>query len=461
MTAMTGHFTFIGAAFLFCFAFLMPSTVAVAREEKAGSDEDRTGARAFLEEVYEKYMLPNRGGLESFSLSATLHATGSPWFDRLKDNVALHYDWQAPDREDLRLEGVPKQGRRMIRDALAGLWMDIAGGCAFPGLDQEGLALERGEVGVVLTVFSEDRDPLIRALFDPVTRLALQIDRRNGNREITVIPTFAVKEGLFRFEGKTVSLPGQPSSGEGSFSYGGFREIDGFVLPTLLTVNTGKAELEFGFEYETINGKEAGKALVDVEMVKALVKEYEKNYSKWSSPQKLGAMQNLMETGHELAAAAIAKKGLKDKDLHVREEAAKALGRMGCRKELGSLTKALKPNDRNQRVYLAIIEALGDMGDPKAVPFLSKDFWNQKETGTGIKIAQAKIDALGRIRSKKSVDALIDMLYIAGRGAMRQIMPQLVKSLRKLTDQDFDRDRNAWKGWWKKNKSKFKLEEDK
>jgi hypothetical protein len=134
---------------------------------------------------------------------------------------------------------------------------------------------------------------------------------------------------------------------------------------------------------------------------------------------------------------------------------------MGCRNVVSTLTKAMKSNEDNLSVYLALIAALGDLGDPKAIPYLSKDFWNQKEAVTGIRVANAKIAALGNIRSKKSVDALVDMLFVAGPGAMGRLSRSLTQSLESLTGQKFGWDRDRWKDWWKKNKSKFKLEEDK
>ena len=171
-------------------------------------------------------------------------------------------------------------------------------------------------------------------------------------------------------------------------------------------------------------------------------------------------MKKLAETGHELAAASIAKKGLRDKDLIVREEAAVILGRMGCREAVPALIKAMKSKDRNLKVYEALIDALGSLGDPRAVDVLSSDLWNQKENVTGVRLAKLKIAALGRIRSKKSVEALIDMMHVGGQAAMNRLAGSLTRSLQKLTGQQFGWDRDRWKDWWKKNKSKFKLEED-
>jgi HEAT repeat protein len=133
---------------------------------------------------------------------------------------------------------------------------------------------------------------------------------------------------------------------------------------------------------------------------------------------------------------------------------------MGCRKTLSALTKALKANERNVDVYLAVIKALGDLGDPRAIPSLSKNFWNQKDIAVGIRAAQAKITALGYIRSKKSVDALIDMLYVADPLSMMSVAAHLQASLKRLTGEDFGWDRDRWRDWWKKSERKFKLEED-
>ena len=440
---------------------------AVQEDDPVQEDEPvRTAAEAFLKEARALYEIHLGSGLESFGIEMTIYGVGLNTGERvprgrISRDITVSYEWEAPDTEEVSLEGVPNQLRRSLGAPLRGIWKDIAGACVFPDIEGDGVSIEGTEEGMILSLTSDDGD-VTRVFFDPSTKLVLKEERTLGDMTLIIAPSYVSADGFLRLESKIVSATGGGGGGaEGSYVYSGFREIDGFSLPTQLAVNLGQSEIELGFKYLHINGEKPESDGLDPEVVKAMVMDFEKAYSKWSKPEKLDGMKKLAATEDPGAAKAIAKNGLKDRDLAVREEAAVLLGRMGCREVVGTLTKAMKSNEKEVNVYLAIITALGDIGDPKAIPYLSKDFWNQKEAATGIRMANAKINALGQIRSRKSVDALIDMLYVGGPGAMAALSGSLTRALEGLTGQRFGWDRDRWKDWWKKNRSKVKLEEDK
>jgi hypothetical protein len=428
---------------------------------ESGEDPAASGdARAFLDNVEKLYSLPFRHGLNSFGMEIRLLDTGAAGNDRLGDDVSITYDWEAPGLEDIVVGGVSDDRRRSVRDPLHGIWKDIAGGGVFPDLDGEALSLEIGEENIVVKG-PPDGDAARIVRFDRETKKAVSVESAGSTMTIATTPAFTTVEGLFHLESKVVTVTGKGGGAtEGAYLYGGFRKIGGYTLPTLLAVNVGAVEVEFELVYAHINGEKPEDAAFDPAVVKEMVRNFEKAWSKLSSLEKIDAMKALASTRHELAAASIARKGLKDRDPAVREDAAKFLGRMKCRNTVPLLIKAMKPNERIQRVSLAIIASLGSIGDPKAVPALSKNLWSQKDSALAIVMARARIDALGMIRSKKSVEALIDMMYVAGTSVMKRISGNLVKALVGLTEQRFGRDRGAWKNWWKKNRSKFKLEED-
>ncbi len=433
-----------------------------AQDEEAGpSQEDMEAARAFLDEAAKKYNLPYRSGLESFAMTLKLRSSGEPRLRQYLDDITIDYGWQAPASEDLEVQGVPGAIRRVIREPFTGLWRDIVGGGIFPFLEERELAVRNEGKTMILDIFFEG-EARGKVVFDAETSLIVSAVVRLRDTAVAMDPTFTREKQHFLLTEKVVAPVGDDETrgNEVYLIYSGYREVGKFNLPTKVTARTGNNEMAFSLQYRKINGKTAEMADVDIAEVKALVKEYEKQYSKMSTYEKREGMKRLEETGHDLAAASIVKKGLKDKDLEIRREAASALGAMRCRKVVPQLTKAMKPNAKNFDVYIAIVIALGDIGDPKAIPHLSKNLWNQKDGLAGIQAAQAKIDALGNIRSKKSVDALIGMLYVGGRGAMAAVSRSLTKSLEKLTGQKFGWDRDRWRDWWKKNKSKFKLEED-
>ena len=236
-----------------------------------------------------------------------------------------------------------------------------------------------------------------------------------------------------------------------------------------LTVGEGRGATVFEVKYVTVNEKPATVQKADAKEVETLVKAFKGDYSKMTSEQKIEAMKKLEETEHEKAAEAVAKYGLKDKDLTVRAAAARTLGSMGCRKVVSTLGRTLKSNQKNPEVYMEIVKALGRIGDPKAIPYLTQDIWSTAvKMERGQDAAVARIEALGRIRSRKSVDSLIDLMYVGKPWRMGgNIRSALNASLRKLTGQNFRgrdgrfiHERDRWRRWWNDNKNRFKLEED-
>jgi hypothetical protein len=92
--------------------------------------------------------------------------------------------------------------------------------------------------------------------------------------------------------------------------------------------------------------------------------------------------------------------------------------------------------------------------------------WNGPDDLRTQETAKARIEALGKIRSKKSVEALIDLMYVAKPWTLGSVRAALRDSLEKLTGQKFQgrqkfiEERDEWKNWWNDNRNRFKLEED-
>ena len=442
----------------------------------------------FLAGVREKYVLHSLDGLESLGMEIKVFTAGGDapagrerrggggrrggGEERLQALFApsapaqdvVTYEWESPDVEEIAADGQQgrNQSRAMIEGALRSLWKDLVAGCVFADLDSGDRTMEGTDEGIAITATGED-GAACKILFDADTKLVLREERGGENRESVIVPSYTPVNGLFRLQGKTIHRAGKNGEEmESSYTYGGFRAIGGFDLPTQLVVNFGRAEAELVFKYIHINGEEPEGMELDPKVVKAAAKEFEKGYSKMSDPEKIAAMKRLALLDHDTAALSIAKKGFSDKSLTVREKSAEVLGRMGRRNVVALLVKAMRPNEENLSVYVAVIGALGHIGDPKAIPALTKDFWGFKDRSATVQAGQAKIAALGRIRSKKSVDALIDLLYKFGRGRQGtgRLVVDGVRALQALTGQDFGQERDEWKDWWKKNKAKFKLEED-
>ncbi|KKO19819.1 MAG: hypothetical protein DCC43_07735 [Candidatus Brocadia sp.] len=115
------------------------------------------------------------------------------------------------------------------------------------------------------------------------------------------------------------------------------------------------------------------------------------------------AIQALGEIGDERAVKPLVH-ALDDESLNVREKAAKSLGKLGKREAGDALISALSKNT-DLSIVCALIEALGQIGDPRAVePLLM--FLTHKES----QIREYTAAALGKLRDSRAVDALIAAL---------------------------------------------------
>lgn len=97
---------------------------------------------------------------------------------------------------------------------------------------------------------------------------------------------------------------------------------------------------------------------------------------------------------------------LKDKDKEVRYTAAEALGKIGDKRAVPALIEALKDKDENVRWKSAY--ALGDLGDKKAVPPLIETLKNKGEEWL---VRDAAAGVLGcELGDKRAIPALIEAL---------------------------------------------------
>ncbi len=462
------HMAIVAAFALFAFGAVWAqdegeTPPAREREAKAPpSNEKQAEAEEFLADAYKRYHLPIRDGLESFGAEIKIVDSRREELRKFMNQGTIIYNWKAPDTEKINVKGGAGVLGKGLQEYLLGIWRDIAAGGVFVDLDGKTLSLESTDIGTALAV-SLNEKPAGRIIFDPETKIVVEARLGGRKNSVSVEPSYTLVDELLRLESRRVAS-GKGKGGGSRFrstvSYSGFRTLNSWSLPTRITVELGKESMVFQVEYTRINDGPALIQEADIGAVKALVKEFEKEYTKMSLTEKLAGMKKLGETGHELAAAAIAKRCLKDRDSGICKEAANLLGSMRCRNVVTSMTRDLKRHEDDLDVYLEIIKALGLIGDPKAIPSLSRDFWNQKDEEGARRAAQAKIEALGNIRSKKSVDALIDMMYLGKRWTWQNLARDFSSALMKLTGRNNGGDRDEWKGWWTDNKNKFKLEED-
>ena len=103
-----------------------------------------------------------------------------------------------------------------------------------------------------------------------------------------------------------------------------------------------------------------------------------------------------------------------------------------------------------EEVLAPIIRALGAIGDYRALPIVTKDLMRPGQPD----VTKARLEALGNIRHRDSIQNLIDFMMRAGRGS-RAHGKVVQDSLKKLTGLSFGRNRDAWKKWWDRKKKTF------
>ncbi|MBL8694906.1 MAG: HEAT repeat domain-containing protein [Planctomycetes bacterium] len=155
-------------------------------------------------------------------------------------------------------------------------------------------------------------------------------------------------------------------------------------------------------------------------------------------------------------AAAVAR-ALQDKEVAVRIAAIDALGRMEHRSALEELHRYYQSNKHalheEEKVFPELLRAIGRHGHESSVAILSDDPFGQKYH----KAIEARIYALGNIRSVKAVEALLDLMKIAGNGKTQPYMAELRLSLQHLTGEDRGPTRAEWIRWWNDHKSGYAL----
>ncbi|GEM_PF-1906043 len=187
------------------------------------------------------------------------------------------------------------------------------------------------------------------------------------------------------------------------------------------------------------------------EEIKDLLREFEWELDDGGPERRIEAIRKIARIRHPKVAKALCL-ALNDKVPEVRKVGAEALAVQADKGTLKALCRAYTYNRGREDIQAAVVRALGAIGDYRAIPTLKKDLIRP-----GIpEVTRARLEAFGNIRHRESIQALIDFMWRWGRGAKSFAKP-LGESLRKLTGQDFGRDRNAWKNWWDRNKRIFRF----
>lgn len=158
-------------------------------------------------------------------------------------------------------------------------------------------------------------------------------------------------------------------------------------------------------------------------------------------------------------------KGLKSKSQDVVLAALLALRYNTDPSALDALLKAKSYKDllKNTKTAEAYAYALGQKADKKCLKILTDGLIGTSQLAN--EVLKAKVSALGRIRHKDAVEAIIDFTKttVAGgraRGGLRNMMKEAERSLVLLTGADVGSKTSDWQEWWYDSKGSFKMSQD-
>ncbi|HHI68272.1 MAG TPA: HEAT repeat domain-containing protein, partial [Planctomycetes bacterium] len=237
---------------------------------------------------------------------------------------------------------------------------------------------------------------------------------------------------------------------------------NGYFLPTRVTTRDPLGPVEIALEYILVNGKPALADAADPKVAAGKIREFESGWRKWREDEKIQAIRDLQEVGGPKVALVLAKK-LRDPSPAVREAVVQALGDLRERAAVPFLLRALGRARKNPAFFNLVCRALGEIGDPRAVkPLAKKILSGNTKSPEWRALAQARINALSRIEAPESVDELIKLLSMAGGGGRRAtsgrgkgpLYRYVQAALRKLTGQEF-KFAYQWHKWWKAHRAGF------
>ncbi|MCE9582619.1 MAG: hypothetical protein K8T20_09020 [Planctomycetes bacterium] len=196
---------------------------------------------------------------------------------------------------------------------------------------------------------------------------------------------------------------------------------------------------------------------------KARVDAYNAAAKEKSEDAKQTAIGAMADCPHTSVIGLLAKILVGDTD-DCRIAAAKALGRM---KNDANAAKALHgglaPNEQKSSVLSACFTAIGEVNHPSSVG-VCKDWVNHRlgsRDGEDLPGVDEAVDALGGLKWKLSVEALIDLWHknkVVGRDPASKFREKVRKhcaqALSRLLGEKLG-NQDAWDDWWKDNKGKF------
>ena len=225
---------------------------------------------------------------------------------------------------------------------------------------------------------------------------------------------------------------------------------------------------------------------LDHETEEAL-KAFAKDYSAPAAVVRAAAVTELSKLRNATTRAKLGGLLVVDEE-SVRIAAAEGLGGFTEEKEkvASFLISAVAPNAKLFRAEAAVLLALGKLGDESALPSVHQSFESRDPKDTDFTVAKAALKAAGMLRSRDSIDPLIDLgkrceKILKGGGAKnsgkggaaglgvaggtpdpqtlraKALVPAILKSLQSISKEKWV-SLVEWEIWWERHKATWKPE---
>jgi hypothetical protein len=199
--------------------------------------------------------------------------------------------------------------------------------------------------------------------------------------------------------------------------------------------------------------KKEERPLPTPEEVKATIAALDKAWQEGTKEDRVAAVKRASEVVHADVIARVAK-ALRDKEVDVQGAAIEALRFMEHPNALDALHEAYRRETKlrdNEERGATLLKAIAQHGQERSIALLAESpFETPSYTMT-----RARILGLGHVRSVKSVEALMAMMQLTGRGKADAFMEDFRLALVLLTGADQGTSRELWQRWWNDNKKTF------
>ena len=190
------------------------------------------------------------------------------------------------------------------------------------------------------------------------------------------------------------------------------------------------------------------------EQVAAAVTKLQEAFARGTPEKRIEALDGARDIPHEDVVREAAR-GLRDSEVTVRAAAIECLRfqqHPDALKALHDLYRRDKKLRKDEEMLPKLLKAIGQHQSPSSIPV----FTEQGLDGVHDAVV-TRILALGNVRTRASLDALVDMLRAADRERVQGFMHSFQLALARLTGVDQGISQDAWMSWWNDNKKTIEV----